>query len=153
MKWQPQKWRGVRWAPLRRCDRETWQVTDKPELMSNSGVCCSPNSWQMTVHVLLVLSGVARPLVARCGCQICRPSVIEDTGEPIQPCCLHFLALHRNTVTRSVSQHLSLQLSPIPERQTISITLMTQQYQYMIWFFVAFSYVRAVRHTLVMRQN
>jgi len=35
---------------------------------------------------------------------------------------------------------------------------MTQQYQYMIWFFVAFSYVSAcvclsVRHTLVMRQN
>jgi len=37
---------------------------------------------------------VARPLAARCGCQICHPSVFGDTGEAIQPYCLHILALH-----------------------------------------------------------
>jgi len=37
-------------------------------------------------------SGVARPLAARCGCQICCPSVCGDTRQPIQPYCLHFKA-------------------------------------------------------------
>jgi len=45
-------------------------------------------------QVLLPSSGVARPLAARCGCQICRSSVFGDIEEPIQPYCLHFLALH-----------------------------------------------------------
>ena len=53
----------------------------------------------------LLNSGVARPMSAWCRCQIWCPSVFGDTGEPIQPYCLHFLALHRNTATRSVSQH------------------------------------------------
>jgi len=39
-------------------------------------------------------SGVARHLAARCGCQICCPSVFGDIGEPIQPYCLHFLEFH-----------------------------------------------------------
>jgi len=39
---------------------------------------------------------IARPLAARCGCRIFRPSVFGDrpTGVPIQPYCLHFFALH-----------------------------------------------------------
>ena len=39
-------------------------------------------------------SGLARPLAARCGCQICRPSVFGDIGESIQPYYLHFLEFH-----------------------------------------------------------
>ena len=31
------------------------------------------------------VSGVARPLVALCGCQIFRPFIFRDTGDPTQP--------------------------------------------------------------------
>jgi len=50
-------------------------------------------------------NGVVIPLAAQCGCQICLPSVFGNNGEPILPYCQHFHALHRNTATRSVSQH------------------------------------------------
>ena len=46
------------------------------------------------VPPIVFTSGIARPLVARCGCQICRPSVFGDIAEPIQLYCLHFLDFH-----------------------------------------------------------
>jgi len=51
-----------------------------------------------------VASGVARPLAARCGCQIFCPSVLGDNGEPIQPYCLHFLEFHNAFVFKCKKQ-------------------------------------------------
>jgi len=99
---------------------------------------------QVCPHMNQPISGVARSLAARCGCQICRTSVFGNTEELIQPYCLHILAQHRNTVTRSVSQnkasnfHFQFQSGRrLPWLRWHNLS------RPMLWFFAALSYVRA----------
>ena len=79
--------------------------------------------------------------------------VFGNTGEPIQPYCLHFLALHRNTATRSVSQHKASNFHFQFQSGRRLPWLRWHNNLSMLWFFCCAQLCLSGQQTLVMRQN